>query len=83
MKPSRPAARLLAWRTSTGQSRAEVATRLHCVANMVQAIETGARMPGRSLANAIERATESWAKGPIKSEEWDEAERRQARARVA
>jgi transcriptional regulator with XRE-family HTH domain len=70
------------WVKDSGLSQREIARQLDSSPAFISDIVLGKGWPGRALANAIERATETWAKGPIKSEEWDEAEKRLSR-RVA
>lgn len=54
-----------------GITQAELAHRVECSDGMISAIVQERKMPGRALANAIERITADWSEGPIKSEEWD------------
>lgn len=41
--------------------------------SLVSKLVTGDRQPGLHIAHAIERATSTWERGAIRTEEWDEA----------
>ena len=66
--------RFVAWRESLGLNQSELARLLECSQSQVHRIESGARTPGRRLANAIERATHALLGGPIKASDWDALE---------
>lgn len=63
------------WLEWTGWSQATAAEKLGCKQSHISYLHRGERLPGRMLANAIERESAAWPPGPIKSEEWDEIER--------
>jgi hypothetical protein len=44
---------------------------LDCDPSYLWMIEKGRKVPGRRIANAIERATKDAPGGPIRSEQWD------------
>lgn len=71
---SPPAERLAAWIQSQGWTRDVAAERLGFGRDMLDSILRGRRMPGRLLANTIERQSSPWEHGPIRSVEWDAVE---------
>ena len=84
MPDSNPYARLRAWFESTGWTQSELARRIDCHHSYVRLLLREEKLPGRLIANAIERESRAWEHGPIRSEEWDEVERqRRGRAEEA
>lgn len=65
--------RFAAWVESVG-GRGEAAALLGCHWTHPGLVIRGERVPQRRLAHAIERATASWAHGPIRTEAWDALE---------
>lgn len=65
----------------TKHTRSELAAEIGADASFVSQLTLARRWPGRRVANAIERASRRWPGGPIKSEEWDEAEPKRAAKR--
>jgi len=78
---SRVHKRFVRWITEGGTSQRSVATELGASPAFVSDLCTGKKWPGRALANVIERLSTKWESGPIRSEEWDEAERAIARSK--
>lgn len=60
------------WTKSTGLSQERLAERLGCSQSLISAVARGDRRPGVDLVHAIERATEGWDGGQIRTEEWVE-----------
>lgn len=72
--------RWLEERDAAGVPRSTTAKDCACSETLLRLIlrvppDPAARLPGRRIANAIERATASWTLGPLTSEEWDRLER--------
>lgn len=65
--------RFAQWVADRDGTIAQLADVLGCDRNRVHQIKAGG-IPGRRLANAIERESGDWAFGPIRSIEWDAAE---------
>lgn len=63
--------------------QADAALDFGCSQNYVSEVIAGHRLPGRMIANAIERVTAGWKDGPIRSEEWDAEELRQSKRKKA
>lgn len=71
-----PHKRFAAWVASLGArgvNRRAAAVAMGCHVSYVGLVARGERTPGRRRALAIERATHSWADGPLYAEEWDRA----------
>ncbi len=64
-------------------SRSDFARRLECSDVMVGYVLAGTRVPGTGIAQAIERETAAWDRGPIRTEEWAEVDDQRRRARKA
>lgn len=62
-------------------TQAQLADELGCSSTFASMLCRGEKMPGRALANAIERITADWSEGPIRSEDWDEFEASQKHQR--
>lgn len=74
MELSRVHKRFNRWIDDSGLSQRAIAGKLGASPAFISDICTGKKYPGRAMANTIERESASWSKGPIRSEEWDEAE---------
>lgn len=75
METPAPHERLAAFLACKGWSQSKAGAELGCSQVTVSCILRGTKLPGRLLANEIERVTADWADGPIRSEEWDAVER--------
>ena len=73
-----PHERLAAWLLSLGWNDMEAGFRLGCDRSYLPRLRRGERLPGRRLANMIERLSAPWEHGPIRSTEWDELEAQRA-----
>lgn len=62
------------WVAFTGLSDAEIARRLGCDTSYPGKIMRQGRRPGLELAHSIERLTSDWPEGPIRTEEWVDAD---------
>lgn len=67
--------RLAEWFRAQGWTHRDASSVLGIKPDMIAALVTGKRLPGRLNANLIERMSAPWEHGPIRSEEWDEIER--------
>lgn len=74
--------RLAAW-VREQPTRDDAAKALDFSREMLDALLYRKRLPGRLNANAIERVTSLWTRGPIRSEEWDEIERAERAKKAA
>lgn len=68
-----------------GWNQRDAARALRCSPGMVSAVLSGAKLPGRRLANRIEAITNclEWPAGPVRSVEWDAVEEERERSRSA
>jgi hypothetical protein len=84
-----PRLRLARWLKETGTNQKAAGVLFGCrqsfVSGLLRPSDAGGRFPGRAVANAIERATATWVRGIIRSEDWDaaEAHERPAKKRAA
>lgn len=63
-----------------GRSRREITNLLEIDSSHLTRILAGDRLPGRKLANTIERLTGAWdGEAPIRSTDWDALEAKAAR----
>lgn len=67
-------ARLSEWVSAQTWCPLEASFRLKVDRSHLGRLMRGERMPGRRLANRIERLSADWAEGPILSMEWDAQE---------
>lgn len=58
------------WLESKGWTQEKAALELGCSQSAVSAITIGSRRPGVDLVHKIERLTERWSEGQIRTEEW-------------
>lgn len=73
--PASPGERMRAFRVAQGWSRAQLGEQLDCEVSMVGLLERGERLPGRKMANRLEALSANAEGGPIRSEDWDAAEK--------
>lgn len=66
--------RFATWLAITGWSPIEQSYYLGVDRSHLSRVARGERLPGRRLANVIERLSADWAEGPIRSVEWDAVE---------
>lgn len=71
-----PHVRFAAFLEWKGWTQADAADALGCSAAFVSMIFRATKLPGRRVANAIERETSEWPDGPIRATEWDVVELR-------
>lgn len=78
MASTSPHERLAAHLKARGWKQEDAATALGCSQGMVSSLLSGTKLPGRLLANRIERLTServpSHRRDVIRSEDWDEVE---------
>jgi predicted transcriptional regulator len=55
---------------ASGKSRTQVAAQIDCSESALSRILAGKRGAGGSMAARIERATATWARGPIHAADW-------------
>lgn len=74
-KKKPPHERLGAFLVAMKWTREHAAERFGCSPGFVSMLIGGSKLPGRLVANAIERVTAAeWSSGAIRSEEWDAVE---------
>jgi hypothetical protein len=66
--------RFAEWIAWTSWRPAEAAYRLGCDASYLGRLRKGTRRPGLRLALAIERLSATWPEGPIRVQEWHDAD---------
>lgn len=71
-EPSRAHARFASWASWTGMTGTQLGASIGCDSAHVSRIKNGLATPGRRVANAIQRASETWPDGPILASEWDD-----------
>ncbi len=76
-----PHARLRKWMKKTSTTQSGLARDLDCTPAFTSMLcHSPTALPGRLIANKIERLTANWIHGPIRSEEWDAIELRKIEA---
>lgn len=71
-----PHKRFAQWLQWKGWSQVEAAKHLECHHTMISLLCRGQREPGLHTAHLIERLSAAWPKGAIRTEHWDQTERR-------
>lgn len=66
-----PSRRVMKWIDYEGWNITEAAKRMGIDRTMLSYIVNKRRVPGRKLANILEKHSAHWPDGPIKASEWD------------